>query len=314
MSIKKHPYLVLLIVLVFAMVMPITTSTVSRATSPPKCLSASMQLGIGPTLHAVTGEHAVIFTLTNRRASACKLHGYPRVKFLNSNAKVLAFRYSASYGSSSPYLTLAAPKDVVLAHGAAAYFLVAKYGCSRGTAHIASTIEVRLPGVSSTGGTIRSSLPVLRTFGYCVGKNGDPGQLVGVSPVTGTAADTYAGNPSAHGALSLCVNTRRPATVTPQVTAAVLKYYTARNLEPIVIEKSQAWTLDLTAQRVGWSWCLIGDGQVSGYRGSVPMNATSAVEVLVTHEPYPVTGYSSNFVTLAKVNGSWKIVAEGTGP
>ena len=313
MSINKHSYLVLLSVLVFAMVMPITSSNVSGAASPPRCLSSSMQLGIGPTLHAVTGEHAVIFTLTNRPASACKLHGYPRVKFLDGNAKVLSFRYSASYGSSSPYLTMAAPKDVVLAHGAVAYFLVAKYGCSRGTAQIASTIAVRLPEASSTGGTFRSSSSVVRTFGHCVGKRGDPGQLVGVSPITSTAAETYAGNPSAHGALTLCVNTRRPATVTPQVTATVLKYYTARKLEPIVIDKSQAWILDLTAQRVGWRWCLIGDGQVSGYRGAVPMNATSAMEALVTHKP-DLYGYSSHFVELAKVNGTWTVVAVGTGP
>ena len=313
MSINKHPYLILLVVLVFAMVVPITSSNVSGAASPPSCSSASMQLGIGPTLHPVTGEHAVIFTLTNRQASACNLHGFPRVNFLDSNAQVLAFRYSASYGSSSPYVTMAAPKDVVLVHGAVAYFLVAKYRCSRGTAQIASTIAVRLPGVSSTGGTFRSSSSVVRTFGYCVGKRGDPGQLVGVSPVTSTAAETYAGNPSAHGALSPCVYTRRPATVTPQMTTVVREYYAAKKLGPIVIDKSQAWILDLTAQRVGLRWCLLGDGQVSGYRGAVPMNATSAVEALVTHKP-DLIGYSSHFVTLAKVNGSWKVVAEGTGP
>ena len=46
----------------------------------------------------------------------------------------------------------------------------------------------------------------------------------------------------------------------------------------------------------------------------VPANATAAVMVEVSHLPYPVTGGSISFVTLAQTSAGWKVVNEGTGP
>jgi len=103
--------------------------------------------------------------------------------------------------------------------------------------------------------------------------------------------------------------------VTADVRRVVTQYYATRHLAPITIENNREMVLNVAEQSKGVHHCTNPDGSVSGYVGAVPANATAAVMVQVAHLPYPVTGSTGSFVTLATTPGTgWKVVNEGTGP
>jgi len=102
--------------------------------------------------------------------------------------------------------------------------------------------------------------------------------------------------------------------LTAPVRAVVTQYYLAKQLGPVTFYKNQEWVLNVVQQSKGVHYCKNPDGSKSGYVGSVPATATAAVMVEATHKPYPVTQSPTHFVTVAKLPGGWKVVAEGTGP
>ncbi|HUV57659.1 MAG TPA: DUF4232 domain-containing protein [Acidimicrobiales bacterium] len=301
---------------VSTLAVPLVSSAPSSAATVPTCSAANLRLGVGPKFALMPGEHAVIFTLTNRLIKKCQLKGYPGVALYDANGKVLKVQYNTLLGSTSPFVTRSAPKAVVLIPGARAYFKIAKYGCDVGVARTAKSMAISIPGVSGPVGKLRIVTPAVRTFASCQGSSTGRGQLVGVSPFTSTLAATYANAPAASTTFAACnYYTNWPTkTVTADVVNAVTKYYISRNLAPITIANNREWIVPLATQRVGTHWCLNADGSVSGYTGSVPLSATAAVMVYVHHKPYPVTEAPSHFVILAKIAGVWKVVAENTGP
>ena len=99
------------------------------------------------------------------------------------------------------------------------------------------------------------------------------------------------------------------------VRRAIVDYYTAKDLDPVVFPEAKETLLDIEQHRLGIHACTYVDGGVSAWTGDVPMTANAAVRVFVRHEPYPVTDTPANFVTVARMpSGRWEIVGEATSP
>jgi hypothetical protein len=64
----------------------------------------------------MTGEHAMLFALTNRGSLKCMVRGYPRVTLFDASGQALPFRYGHGGGS---YVSSRKPLTVTLAPGAA---------------------------------------------------------------------------------------------------------------------------------------------------------------------------------------------------
>ena len=143
----------------------------------------------GTYVSPMTGEHAVMYALTNRGPAACTLKGYPQVVLTDATGAVLPFRYAEGGGA---YITSARPVTVVLAHGASAYVLVAKYRCDLGIENNATTIRLTLPRTHGAAFVWREAVGISGSTGlsYCRGGQHDPGRLVGVSPVEPTQQAT----------------------------------------------------------------------------------------------------------------------------
>jgi hypothetical protein len=133
----------------------------------------------------MTGEHAVMYALTNRGAVTCALSGYPGVVLYDAEGAALPFRYARGGGA---YVTSRRPVTVMLAHGVSAYVLVAKYRCDLGIARNATGIRLTLPAARGAAFAGREAVGVAGAAGlsYCRGGPRDPGQVVAVSPVEPT--------------------------------------------------------------------------------------------------------------------------------
>jgi len=154
-----------------------------------RCAAHALVLRPGAPVSPMTGEHAVLYVLVNRGPAACTARGYPQVTLYDARGRVLPFRYAAGGGA---YVTARKPVTVVLAHGAMAYVLVAKYRCDLGIAQDAATIRLALP---VAGGQVFSARQPVRVSGppglsYCRGGPRHPGQLVTISPIEGTPQAT----------------------------------------------------------------------------------------------------------------------------
>ncbi len=315
-AMKVLPKSLAVLAMLLSAVLPLTSATASGATTIAKCTASDVRLGVGPKVSPMTGEHSMIFTITNPKATKCQVRGYPSVALFDAKNVMLGLHYTTSQGSTSPYVTTAQPKVVVLGPGSRSYFKVAKYRCDLCDARVAHSMVITLPGVTGTKNKLKISYSALSTFTYCKGSSSGPGQLVGVSPFTSSATGTFAGAPSTKGGLVACqnYNTWPIRSVPAAVVNAVKAYYAQKKLTPITIDKNREWVVPIATQRVGEHWCLNADGSASGYVGAVPYSASAAVMLYVHHKPYPVTEAPSHFVVLALVSGQWKVVSEGTGP
>ena len=150
-----------------------------------RCPGRALVLHPGTYVSPMTGEHAAMYALTNRGLATCTLKGYPQVVLTDATGAVLPFRYAKGGGA---YVTSAGPVTVVLAHGASAYVLVAKYRCDLGIENNATTIRLTLPTTHGAAFAWREAVGILGSMGlsYCRGGRHDPGQLVAVSPVEPT--------------------------------------------------------------------------------------------------------------------------------
>lgn len=149
------------------------------------CATSRLKLGHGPLVSPMTGENAIIFSLTNADTRPCSLAGYPAVILLDGHGASMPFRYT--HGQSQ-YVTHASPASVLLPPTASAYFLVAKYRCDVGVVSQASTVQVSL-------GSDRAALVGPTTGGvgilaYCLGEPTEPGRTVDLSPIEATPGAT----------------------------------------------------------------------------------------------------------------------------
>ena len=154
-----------------------------------RCPGRALVLHPGTYVSPMTGEHAVMYALTNRGPAACTLKGYPQVVLADANGAVLPFRYAKGGGA---YVTSARPVTVVLARGASAYVLVAKYRCDLGIETNAATIRLTLPTTHGAALVKGEAVGITGSMGlsYCRGGQHDPGRLVAISPVEPTQQAT----------------------------------------------------------------------------------------------------------------------------
>lgn len=148
-----------------------------------QCATSNLSLGFGDRVSAMTGEHAVIYTLTNNGKVTCHLFGYPGVSFYDKKNHQLPFRYTRA---KTQYMGHKAPSTVVLHQGDRAYFLVAKYRCDIGDSTVAATIRVYPPNTKQQLVSSAAPSDAFGVFTYCKGGAKDPGQQIDVSPVRAT--------------------------------------------------------------------------------------------------------------------------------
>jgi hypothetical protein len=161
----------------------------TNETGAPRCPARALVLRLGAFVVPMTGEHAVMYDLTNRGAVACTLSGYPNVVLYDAGGAALPFRYARGGGA---YVTSRKPVTVVLARGASAYVLVAKYRCDIGIARNATAIRLTLPAADGAAFDGRKAVATAGAAGlsYCRGALRDPGQVVAVSPIEPTQQAT----------------------------------------------------------------------------------------------------------------------------
>ena len=154
-----------------------------------RCAPSALVLRPGVPVSPMTGEHAVVLVLANRGPVPCSVRGYPRITLLGARGHAMPFRYADGGGT---YVTSRKPATVVLAPGAAAYIVVAKYRCDLGITRTAAAIRLTLPAARGHVFTAREPIGVRGAPGlsYCRGGSHDPGQLVTVSPVERTELAT----------------------------------------------------------------------------------------------------------------------------
>lgn len=159
------------------------------AAGVPHCAARALVLRPGTFVVPMTGEHAVMYALTNRGPLTCALYGYPKVVLYDAEGAALPFRYARGGGA---YVTSRKPVTVVLARGASAYVLVAKYRCDLGVARNATAIGLTLPGAYGAAFAGREAVATAGAAGlsYCCGGQYDPGQVIAVSPVEPTQQAT----------------------------------------------------------------------------------------------------------------------------
>lgn len=151
--------------------------------------ASALVLQPGTPVVPMTGEHAVIYALANRGPVTCTVRGYPQAVLYGAGGGALPFHYAAGGGA---YVTSSKPATVVLAHGALAYVLVAKYRCDLGIARNATAIRLTLPAAHAGMFTQREAVGISGPAGlsYCRGGPHDPEQLITISPVEPTRQAT----------------------------------------------------------------------------------------------------------------------------
>jgi hypothetical protein len=92
---------------------PAQAARLATAVAPP-CAARALVLRPGAFVVPMTGEHAVMYALTNRGAVTCALSGYPKVVLYDAEGAALPFRYARGGGG---YVTSRKPATVVLAAG-----------------------------------------------------------------------------------------------------------------------------------------------------------------------------------------------------
>jgi hypothetical protein len=176
---------------------PPAARPMSKAASAPpsaqamRCSAGVLALRPGAYVSPMTGEHAVMYALTNHGSVTCALDGYPQVVLYSARGVALPFRYAKGGGA---YVTHNKPAPVVLAPGASAYVLVAKYRCDLGIVRTAVTVQLTLPAAGSATFAGREAVGGSGSLdlSYCRGGPNDPGQTVAVSPVEATQQATRA--------------------------------------------------------------------------------------------------------------------------
>jgi uncharacterized protein YceK len=169
-----------------------------------------------------------------------------------------------------------------------------------------------IPSALTVNASGKFTITLLDEWGKPFGVASDMLILGGAAPTANVSAIPYPVT-----GLTGCAATApyiSPHQVSEGVRAAATAYYKAKNLLPITIYKNEENFLNLVQQRIGWHWCDSG-GVIGGHGGQVPVSATAAVTVYVSHAPYPDNPVASNFLTIAMIpSKGWQVVGENTSP
>jgi photosystem II stability/assembly factor-like uncharacterized protein len=162
-----------------------TGAFVTSAKTASTCPPSHIAVGTGPEISPATGEQALVVTLSNEGPRPCVLDGYPRLRLVTSADTVL----NLPQVTHSQYLLATVARPVMLAVGAFAYVAIAKYRCDLGDLQVPSRLRLTLPGASA-GTALTLSGRVISGLDLCKGGRSDPGNLIAVTPVESTLADS----------------------------------------------------------------------------------------------------------------------------
>ena len=162
-----------------------TGAFVTSAKTASTCPPSHIAVGTGPEISPATGEQPLVLTLSNEGPRPCVLDGYPRLRLVTSADTVL----NLSQVTHSQYLLATIAHPVILAVGAFAYVAIAKYRCDLGDLQVPSRLRLTLPGASA-GTALTVSGRVISGLDLCKGGRSDPGNLIAVTPVESTLADS----------------------------------------------------------------------------------------------------------------------------
>jgi hypothetical protein len=138
--------------------------------------SCRLSIARGDDMSEATGQHTLVFVLTNRGTRACTLEGYPKVELRDAYGRL---PFVIRHGGDQ-MLTARAPGRVRFPPGRHAYVALNKYRCDRGDTREPTKVVLVPPG-----GRAQLSAPVTGWFfGWC--GRGDPGSTVSVTPVEPT--------------------------------------------------------------------------------------------------------------------------------
>lgn len=115
--------------------------------------------------------------LTNRLSGTCRLDGYPTIKLLDREGRVLPFLYRHA---GDEMVTNARPKAVSIRPGGGAVFVFNNNACENTPGpkeRLALTLLIQLPGSRQT-----KAARIPRSFTYSCGAN-DVGRTLTVSPI-----------------------------------------------------------------------------------------------------------------------------------
>ena len=150
--------------------------------------------GRGPLLRRggfvvpMTGEHAVIYTLTNRGPVTCALSGYPKVVLYDAEGVALPFRYASGWGSLRDLAQAGdrgtGPRCLGLRPGGE---VPLRPRCRAQPIVIRLTLPTRGAGVRGAEGL---AIPGAAGLACCRGGPRGPGQVIAVSPVEPTQQAT----------------------------------------------------------------------------------------------------------------------------
>ena len=75
------------------------TASVPQSAQAIRCRARALGLRPGAYVSPMTGEHAVMYALTNRGSVTCTLDGYPQVVLYSTQGVALPFRYTKGGGA-----------------------------------------------------------------------------------------------------------------------------------------------------------------------------------------------------------------------
>ena len=102
---RRYAGLLSLALVVGAIVSALVTPA-SEATPLPACATTSLRLDYVPPTEAATGHRLANFILRNVTPVTCRLKGYPSVRLLNGEARVIAITVAHQSGFPQPTVVL----------------------------------------------------------------------------------------------------------------------------------------------------------------------------------------------------------------
>lgn len=150
-----------------------------------QCATSALRLAMGQQYSEATGQNTLGLTLTNTSSRGCYLLGYPGLTYLDAAGRVLPFRY---VWGGDQMVTSTPPSRVDLAPGGVAYIAANKYRCDAGNVATAATVQVIPPNQRAALSLSLANRGAAIT--WC--GNGDPGSVVGITPVEPTFLATVA--------------------------------------------------------------------------------------------------------------------------
>jgi hypothetical protein len=150
-----------------------TTTTTDKSSS--ECSASQLIYAITLDVAGVKHEGGFVMSVTNVSEDACRIHGYPSLRFYTSAGRLLTFgtaHASVTFRSVVPHV-------ITLSPNANAYFEVTKASCTQSVRFVSSFFYVITPYTKAVPWV--GHLKGVRPFDYCDASSRASDQRVAVS-------------------------------------------------------------------------------------------------------------------------------------